>query len=486
MPDRFKNYDPEVRRLVLQFEASQKSGEKNFFDADQLEIIIDFYLETLNSTNQKISRTANQQTQQVNTSINQHPLTLLQSSIEYAESLFPHTPGIRLRRAHFLSIQGRYDLALKILLQLENEDPEDGDVQYALGTIYSALDQSRRAIQYYLKASRDGYQLGTVYGNIADEYYRLGRLEESLRYYKKSVAHAPEDERSLLSLSSTFDELNQNAAAVAFFKQFVQKHPYNKTLWFCLGRSLMYYYDELGGREPDASLSDQQTNNTTPPQATQQRSPHHLLLQAIDAFQFVLTIDDSHFDSYILIAECYQMLNRSQDAVSTLRESLNYASDPANVLFSIASIYKEGGNYQTASIYLRQATDRDPYFSEAWLNLAECYNAMGDTSNAEELYQRALGMNDETDDFWLLYADFLIEQHRFNDAILLLQKGIVNADFPHPFNIRLALCYFKTNRRNLLFSILIDCSQNNDNLHDLLHLCPEMLDDLEVMNIINA
>ena len=95
-------------------------------------------------------------------------------------------------------------------------------------------------------------------------------------------------------------------------------------------------------------------------------------------------------------------------------------------------------------------------------------------------------MNRESDDFWIHYADFLIANARWDDSIELLQKGIVEADYPHPFNLRLALCYFKTNRRNMLFSILIDTAQNGDPLDDLLDLCPDMASDIEIMNIINA
>ena len=64
---------------------------------------------------------------------------------------------------------------------------------------------------------------------------------------------------------------------------------------------------------------------------------------------------------------------------------------------SIATIYMEMQNFQTASIYLKQATERDPFFSEAWLKLAECYDYMGYSDDAEMLYQRSLGMNEENE-----------------------------------------------------------------------------------------
>lgn len=443
--DRFKGYDDEVRQLVTRFEEGQQQDSHPYFDPDEMELIIDFYLDALDNTTRRNTLPADTRR--------------LERAVAYAERLFPSASGIRLRKAHLYSIQGRYDHAMRILQELERLEPDNTDVQYALGTVYSALDQPRKAIQYYMQAARDGYQLGIIYGNMGDEYYRMGRLEDALRYYKKAVARNAEEERSLHNLEATYDELNMNGEAIDFFQHFVRQNPYSRVGWFCLGRSFMGYAD----RHENDNLSYR---------------------KAIEAFRYTLTIDSRYFDAYVLIAECQQATHDSMAAVATLRESLDCADDTANVLFSIATIYMSQANFQTASIYLKQATERDPYFSEAWLKLAECYDHMGYSGDAEALYQRSLGMNEENDEFWLLYADFLIKNERHEEAIELLQRGIVNADYPHAFNLRLACCYFRTGQRNMLFNTLIDCVQNGDSMEEVLDYCPEMCDDAEVMNIL--
>ena len=42
--DRFKDFDSDVRQLVLAFEDDSK-GSRQFFDVDELEVIADYYLE---------------------------------------------------------------------------------------------------------------------------------------------------------------------------------------------------------------------------------------------------------------------------------------------------------------------------------------------------------------------------------------------------------------------------------------------------------
>ena len=175
--DRFKNYQEDVKQLVLNFEAMQRRGDSRYFDVDQLETIIDFYLETSDED-------------------------MLEKSVRYGEKLFPTSNEIRLRRVHLLCFKEKFREAYNLLKQLEKVEPDDTDVLYALGVVYSALEQPRKAIQYYHKAAADGYELGTIYSNIADEYVKMDQREEARNYYRKALKIKPEDERSLYELAN--------------------------------------------------------------------------------------------------------------------------------------------------------------------------------------------------------------------------------------------------------------------------------------------
>lgn len=469
MSTRFNNYDPDVKQLVLSFEQGRSSGHIPFFDVDEFCIIIDFYLDGISQSRSGSFFPHNSS------------FDCLEYAVNAARKLYPSNDAIRLRYSHLFCVMGRYDKALPILTALEQADPSNTDVQYALGTLFSATDQPRRAIQCYLNASRDGYQLGTIFANIGDEYSNLGRIEDAIRFYKKALAQQPDDEHSLLNLESSYADMGFTADALIFFRQFVARHPYNKFAWFCLGRSYMNLYDYQAFHTAPADASALPSHASS--DILSCPSP---LSEAVDAFQYVLTIDKTYFDAYVLMSQCQQMMGLFSQAVATLRESIDFATDASNVLFTIASIYRSQGNLQTAVIYLRKTTDQDPFYSEAWLSLADCYLLLGDASMAEDLYQRALGMNKSNDEFWIKYADFLISFNRFDDALELLQHGIVNADYPFDFNIRLALCFFKTSRRNNMVNTLLACVSDGASLDPLFDLCPELALDPDVQSIIPA
>ena len=72
--NRFGNFDSEVRDLVLLFERTILKGQQQFFDLDELEIIIDYYLEV-------------------------GDLKPLDEAVRYADYLYPNSPQVAMRHA---------------------------------------------------------------------------------------------------------------------------------------------------------------------------------------------------------------------------------------------------------------------------------------------------------------------------------------------------------------------------------------------------
>lgn len=463
--DRFKDYDDEVRDNVLEFENTVLKGDNQFFDVDQLEIIIDYYLETADLDN-------------------------LEAAVRYAEHLYPDNNEIRLRRSHLYSARNQFDKALAILRQLERVEPDNTDIDYALGAVYSMMDRPDLAIKYYSRASADGYELGMVNGNIADEYYKLGRFDESIRYYKKSIAASPDDERSLLNLLDTYAEQGQADKSVEYFKKFVTREPYSKYGWYCLGEA----YCDLG-----------------------------LYELAIDAFEYAVAIDRTMYDAYLGMADCYEAAGQTAKAVESLRRAFDYAPQKEEIHFDIALVYMRAGNYDTAMIYLKKAEqtlrsnpDVAPYFvADLYASLADCYRAQGeyylavqsaaaalsvttdpgrilrflgqtheeygDSEKADISYRGAIEHEPDNDDNWLAYIDFLLRAGRYDDAGKQLLQAAAATDDLYPYNLRYAVLYFRTGRRNFMFAVITQCiAADPDAGRHLADLCPDLAADPDV------
>lgn len=461
--DRFKGYREEVRPLVEDFERMIGQGIDRYFDLDQMELVIDYYLDS-------------------------HDLDMLDRSVGYAESIFPQSNSIRLRRAHMLCAHERFREALSLLKELEQMESENTDVMYALGAVYSALDNPRKAIQYLLRASVDGVELGMVYGNIADEYVRLGQEREAVQYYRRSLKANPEDERSIANLANCYESSQSYDKSVEFFTHFVEENPYSKVAWFCLGSA---YFGES------------------------------LFERAIDAFEYSLAIDKNYHVAYFSLAETYHRLGDNAKAVETLRESLLHVEDKAAVYFNMASLFAEQHNMHTAVIYYKKAVEEDCYFADAWMELSYCYLRLDDYTAAVDhiakaveinpqspeylmasarihsrfghpelampLFDCATAMADDNEDYWVEYVDFVMEQEQWDDAIEVLQQAVVRCAETFPFNLRLAVCYYRSGRRNFLYNALRACVHDNyKEIETLFELCPEMREDYDVNNLISS
>ena len=461
--DRFRNYDSEVRDLVLEFEKMCQNQTQQFFDVEELEIIIDYYLENEDISNMK-------------------------KAVDFALSLYPHSNEINLRQAQLLSVDGHYDSALSILKELEAIEPDNTDIKYTLGAVYSSLSQPREAIRYLQEASADGFELNIIYSNMAEEYTKLEDFDSAKRYYKKALDIEPSDSQVINNLYITYDRLEQYDEAITYFDEFVTRHPYSEWGWNSLGLA----YSSLG-----------------------------LYEKAIDAFEYVLVINPDNLPAYHNLSSCYLNLGNPSKAVSYLREGLEYDPNPALSLFFIGQIYQDNHNFQSAVIYYKKALNSDPLFAEAWMAASECYCGLHDYSTAIDHANHAMAINPESPDFacrtayihhyfdhpdeaeplyicaikldptqegfWLDYSDLMIDSERYEEAAELLQEGVINADNTFPFYLRMALCFYRMGLRNRLFNVVRACMTNApERINELFELCPEMGSDIDVMNIINS
>lgn len=426
--NRFKNYDPGVRQLVLSFE---DDGERcrTFFDVEELEIIADYYLEVCDMDG-------------------------LEAAVKLGERLYPHNNDIRLRRAQMFGVQGLYEQALGLLKQLERDEPSNTDVCYSLATLYSATGNAKESINYYLRAAADGYELGMVYGNVADEYMKLGNTVQAVRYYLKSVDDNSDEHRSLRALAHIWFHQGRIGQAVQYFSEHVADHPYCKTAWYCLGCSYMQ-----SGRDNVA--------------------------KAVDAFKYALAIDGRFEDASYELAEAYVKQGDLPHAVQALREVLDYTDTRDLVFRAIGNLYMRAGNYHTAYTYYRDALKENGDEGFAWNDLGHCCEKLGYVSEAEEHYRRAIHLCPDYDDLWLDLADMYITELRFSEAAALLDSIRMTVDNRFHFDIRLMYCYYRLGRRNKLFSLLAeDAALGAYRFSDLLIYYPDMSQDTDLVTVI--
>ena len=309
--DRFNNFDEEVRELVLAFEDTVLKGKNHFFDVDELEIIIDYYFE-------------------VN---DRHPLEV---AVEYAEYLYPNSSTIRLRRAHLMMSKEEYA---------------------------QAVGDSEKAIAYFKEAATDGWMLGRVYSNMAEEYYKLKDFDAAINCYRKAMESDSCDDITIYNYYDVCYEAGRVEQAVEYLEGYVKKNPYSREGWYCLGCA----YRDLT-----------------------------LYEKAVDAFEYAIAIDKSYVDAYVALSQTQDYMGNTSEAVTTMLRVLDYSEERDKVYHTIGSLYAREANYDTAMAYFKKAIEENPANAEAHASLALCYLEIGDTSTAVSKVNRALMLDEAT------------------------------------------------------------------------------------------
>ena len=161
------------------------------------------------------------------------------------------------------------------------------------------MEQPRKAVQYYLAApAKDGYDLDMVYGNIADEYAKMGAIADAVTYYKHAIKVNPNETRSILNLARCYANSRNVGSAVSFFSTFVKDNPYSAEGWLVLGQAYV-----------DAGLYE----------------------RAEDALQYAITISQDYLEAYDELAHCYMAHDKQTKAIDVLHDALKYTDTPARI-----------------------------------------------------------------------------------------------------------------------------------------------------------
>jgi len=422
--DRFKNYDDEVRDLVLDFERTVMKGQTQFFDIDELEMIIDYYLEV----------------------DDRKPL---EKAVSYAERLYPDSTEVKIRRAHVAIANHEYQSALSQLLALHNKEPENTDLAYSLGVVYSAMDRPDDAVAQFLAASTDGWQLGRIYGNIAEEYVKKNDLTTALKYYEAALKNEDNDTSSLYNYVDTCERTGTVAAGIQVLEEYVNKHPYSREGWFCLG---LLHIDMVDAEK------------------------------AIDALEYALAIDGTSVETYTELAFAYEISGDTGRAASILLQMADKTGHRVEAFRSIGNLYSTIGNFKAAEIYFQKALleapedtltlvavadnslrQKDTSMALTYLRkaknagedgadihhiAAKAYDMMDNVEMAMDHYNRMIETGTYNESQCRDYVEFMFRRGMYDVMIPFCEESLDYFPQDAYYNTYLAAAYFYTNRYN--------------------------------------
>lgn len=356
--------ETDLKALVERFEDMLKKNGSVFFDVEDLEDIIDFYLDNQNATKSR-------------------------KAIDLALAQHPGSTVFLVKKARYLVLTNKLEDALDLLDEAGKIDPTNADIFLLKGSIYGGMKKTDEAIREYQKAIRFASDVEEVYTNIAYEYENSGDYHSAIQYLKKVLEINPDNESAIYELSFCFEITNQVEKGIEFFNDFLDRNPYNKVAWFNVG--ICY-------------------NNV------------ELYEKAIEAYEFAIAIDETFSSAYFNLANSYANLGEYRLAIKNYKETFKYEDPQALTHYYIGECYEKLHRYEEAIEHYNSAIKEDPEMADSWMGLGVCYDELEEPFAAVKCMEKALDLEDDNAEFWYIYGDLKYKLTDWESAISAYER----------------------------------------------------------------
>lgn len=281
-----------------------------------------------------------------------------------------------------LSITGLFLILLAsgttggMLLDEANEVYNSGDVEKSIGL--------------YKKAALAGENPTLCYFNMANGYFQLDSLPQSIVYYKACLGYAPDFFRGHLNLGIAYFTLDDIGACIASIRRALSLEPGDIKALLILAASY-----RQAGAYPEAIATFEQIVSLAP----EKEKPYIALAEMYrelgddhEAIKWLLRYPQgTQNDAYvnILLADIYEQQQDLSRALFYLK--LSYEQDDSNkwVFYRIVALHKKNGNDLVALEQGLLGLEKRPTFAELALLTGNISFQLGKYDQAERLYLQA-------------------------------------------------------------------------------------------------
>lgn len=362
--------DDDDNLALSKFESMLQSNKVYFFDSEEFEEIVYYYMDTgkMNLAKKAIAL-----------SLTQHPTSI----------------PLKLIKVELLIFENKLKEAEKLLNYLENIDPTFDEIYIQKAAILSKSDNHNDAIFELHKALKLTDDLADVHALLGMEYLFIEKFDTARASFEICLNVDIEDYAALYNIIYCFDMLDKNNEAIDFLNNYIDKNPYSEVAWHQLGR---------------------------------QYTTIDKLYEAIRAYDYAILIDEFFIGAYLEKAKVLEVQKRYDEAISNYQITLKLDDPTAYTYLQIANCYEKLHDNKKAIKYYHNAVVEDPMLDKAWLLLTNLYLQDNNPQKALYFIQKALEVDGDNYDFLNRFAEINIKLNLFEEASKAFQKSILLGD----------------------------------------------------------
>jgi len=366
-----QEFSNDKNNLALsKFEKMLKSNKVFFFDSEEFEDIIYYYLDN-------------------------GKLNLAKKAIALGLSQHPIASRLQILKVEVLILENKDKEAEKLLLFLEKNDPEYDEIYIQKAAIFSKNNKHQEAIEQLKIALNYTDDLVDVHHLIGMENLFIENFSEAKKHFKICLNLNPDDFSALYNVVYCYEINEEFNDVITFLNEFINDNPFNEFAWHQLGL--------------------QHKNNKQ-------------FNQAIRAFEYAILIDDQFTGAYFEKSKVLQKIGEYNEAIDGYFKTLTLDDPSAVVFLHIATCYKELKNNKMAIKYFLAAVEEDPILDYAWLTATELLIEEQDYEKALFFIKKALNTDEENIDYLNRLAEINVHLNLFEEAIEALKKSVAQGE----------------------------------------------------------
>ena len=402
MTENPENFEKDNKNFsVKRFEEMQKKSATYFFDVEEFENIIDYYLDHNN-------------------------IKKADQVVVYAQSVHPGSVILMLKSAQVNGSNGKLIKALEILKQIEAVEPFNPEVYLTKAGILRQLRDHKGAIKCFKDALKYmDEEEDDIYVDLAFEQEHINDYDGAIESLKKALEINAENEAALYEITYCFDIGNKCNDCVDYLVSFLDENPYAFIGWYNLGNT----YFKLENFEKsieafefcNAIKEDFSSAYFNKANAFVQITKYQ---EAIEAYKSALENETPMPVTYGYIGECYEKLEAFDLSEVYYKKALALDENYADAYVGMGVINELQKHFSIALNYYQKALEIDPENTDYWYVYAEGLSNAGFKDEALNTYKYMIAEFDQEIDTWLDYADLVLEMKSSTDALLIIEGAL--------------------------------------------------------------
>ncbi|TBN06426.1 tetratricopeptide repeat protein [Hyunsoonleella flava] len=448
---------------LTKFESMLKTNHVLFFDSEEFENIIHYYL-------------------------NQGKIALAKKAIKLGLEQHPSSINLKLFNVEIHVFENNLDAADSLLNELYRLEPHNEEIFIQKANILSKQDNHKKAIAVLKHALDLTEDVVDIYSLIGMEYLFLDAFDDAKTYFMKCLEQDIDDYSALYNVIYCFDYLEQHQEAIDYLNIFLDKNPYCEVAWLQLGKqyvSIKKYKKALAAF--DFAIISDDTFVGAYLERGKVLEKQGEFVEAIESYQITLELDDPTSFALLRIGGCYEKLGNSDLALQYYYKTVH--EDPLldKGWIAITKFYKKKKNLQKALYYINKAINIDAENVNYWKLYAQINQSLNFFEEAERGYKKALELGNFELDTWITRGDLLLKLGEPQAAIFNFEQALEFYPDNAEIQYRLGGLFFTIQERDKGVYYIKNGLKNNEEFSFIIdELFPKLLANEQVTSLINS